>query len=117
MDNAVRKGTGRIERHTRIRARLSGTAARPRLAVYKSNRYLHAQIIDDVAGHTLASGSTKEAPKGQKQSEAVVVLGTALAQKAKTLGIGQVVFDRGGFRYTGSLKALAEAARKGGLVF
>jgi large subunit ribosomal protein L18 len=117
MNHGVRKGTGRIERHARIRARVSGTSLRPRLAVYKSNRYLHAQIIDDTVGRTLAAGSTKEIAKGEKKVDAAEKLGAELAAKAKAAGISQVVFDRGGFRYTGRLKVLAESARKGGLVF
>lgn len=106
---------GRQKRHARIRSRVSGTAQRPRLSVYKSNRYLHAQIIDDAAGRTLISGSTKEF--ASKKSDAAALLGTELAKRAKTAGITAVVFDRGGFRYTGRILALAEAVRAGGLQF
>lgn len=100
MDNLKR-------RHKRIRAKVKGTALRPRLAVYKSNRYLEAQIIDDGAGRTLLSGKMDDAVK----------LGKDIATRAKAKGIEAVVFDRGGFRYTGQIAALAEAARAGGLKF
>jgi large subunit ribosomal protein L18 len=97
----------RIRRHARIRAKVKGTAARPRLCVYKSNRYLEAQLIDDAAGRTLASGKMADAVK----------LGENIAAHAKQKGITKVVFDRGGFRYAGRVAQLAEAARKGGLEF
>lgn len=115
MHTTIRKTTGRTERHARIRARLSGTAARPRLSVYKSNRYLHAQLIDDAAGRTLLSGTTQG--KDLRKGEAAVALGAELAKAAKAAGIATVVFDRGGFRYAGRVKALADAAREGGLAF
>ncbi len=112
-----RTGTTNIERrHARIRARIIGVKERPRLCVYKSNRYLHAQLIDDSTGKTLASGSTKEKPK-EKKTDAAVWLGGELAKRAKAAGIAKVVFDRGGFSYTGRVAALADAARKGGLEF
>lgn len=110
------KAIGRISRHTRIRARVIGSAARPRLAVYKSNRYIHAQIIDDAAGKTLLAGSTKEFA-GTKKMDASEKLGAELAKRAKAAGIEAVVFDRGGFRYTGRVAKVAEAARAGGLKF
>lgn len=97
----------RQRRHNRIRAKVKGTPERPRLCVYKSNKYLEAQIIDDISGRTLVSGKMDDAKK----------LGTAVAQKAKAAGINKVVFDRGGFRYTGAIASLAEAARSGGLEF
>ncbi|OGC86790.1 50S ribosomal protein L18 [Candidatus Adlerbacteria bacterium RIFCSPHIGHO2_02_FULL_54_18] len=103
-------------RHKRIRAKVIGTQARPRLAVYKSNRYLHAQIINDDEGRTLIAGSTKEMGKDKKMS-ASEKLGAELAKRATAAGIAAVVFDRGGFRYTGRVAKLAEAARKGGLQF
>ncbi len=106
----------RERRHNRIRAKISGTPERPRLAVFKSNRYLHAQIIDDAAGKTLVAGSTKEMGKDKKM-EASKKLGLELAKRAKAAGISAVVFDRGGFRYTGRVATLAEAAREGGLKF
>ena len=112
--------TNRARRHARIRAKIMGTAERPRLAVYKSNRYLHAQIIDDTAGKTLVAGSTKEASTGKKpvkKMDAAKTLGLELAKRAKAAGIEAVVFDRGGFRYTGRITTLANAAREGGLKF
>ncbi len=99
--------TNRIRRHNRIRAKVIGTAARPRLCVYKSNRYLEAQLIDDSAGKTLAAVKLADAKKA----------GEEIAKKAKAAGIDAVVFDRGGFRYIGKIAILAEAARKGGLTF
>ncbi len=106
----------RERRHNRIRAKIEGTSARPRLAVYKSNRFLHAQIIDDEAGKTLVAGSTKEMGK-DKKTDAAGKLGAELAKRAKAAGITKVVFDRGGFRYIGRIATLAAAARKAGLEF
>ncbi len=106
----------RERRHNRIRAKVAGSPERPRLAVYKSNRYLHAQVIDDEAGKTLVAGSTKEMGKDKKM-DAAKKLGAELAKRAKAAGITKVVFDRGGFRYTGRVAMLAEAARAGGLEF
>ena len=116
MNKASIKQLGRERRHNRIRKSIIGSSTRPRLSVYKSNRYLHAQIIDDAAGTTLVAGSTKEV-KGAKKMAAAESLGAALAERAKAKGIEAVVFDRGGFRYTGRVAMLAEAARKGGLQF
>jgi len=113
------KKIGRERRHARIRARVIGTAARPRLAVYKSNRYLHAQIINDEKGVTILAGSTKVAAKGKqaKKMDAAKMLGADLAKRAQAAGVTTVVFDRGGFRYTGRVATLAKAAREGGLKF
>ena len=97
----------RIRRHARIRAKVKGTAERPRLCVYKSNRYMEAQLIDDTKGNTLIAGKMDDAGK----------LGEDIAKRAKAAGIAKVVFDRGGFRYAGRVAALADAARKGGLEF
>lgn len=97
----------RIRRHNRIRAKVKGTLERPRFSVYKSNRYLEAQLIDDTAGKTLLSAKMDDAVK----------LGTEIATRAKAAGITKVVFDRGGFRYTGSIALLADTARKAGLQF
>lgn len=113
--DTISKRIGLSRRHARIRSRISGTAARPRLSIYKSNRYMHAQIIDDEAQKTLVAGSTKDQKGDTKKMEAAVALGVELAKKAKAAGIEAVVFDRGGFRYTGRVAALAEAVRKGGL--
>ena len=99
--------TNHQRRHKRIRAKVIGTKERPRLAVYKSNRYMEAQLIDDSAGRTLLSGKMSDEVK----------LGKDIAARAKAAGITTVVFDRGGFRYTGRVATLAEAARAGGLKF
>ncbi|HWB34339.1 MAG TPA: 50S ribosomal protein L18 [Candidatus Paceibacterota bacterium] len=115
MKHSTAKTLGRTRRHARIRSRVVGTAARPRLAVYKSNRYLHAQIIDDEAGKTIVSGTTKGMKA--KKTEAAKQLGADLAKGAKAAGITSVVFDRGGFRYAGRVAELAAAARAGGLAF
>lgn len=117
MEKAIIKRIGRERRHNRIRARVQGTSARPRLAVYKSNRYLHAQLIDDMAGKTLVSGSTKTIAAKAKKMDAAQKLGAELAKLAKAAGITEVVFDRGGFRYTGRIATLASAAREAGLKF
>ena len=114
------KKIGKERRHARIRAKIVGTAERPRLAVYKSNRYLHAQLIDDQTGVTILAGSTKAekgAKKQAKKMDAAKLLGADLAKRAQAAGVKAVVFDRGGFRYTGRVATLAEAARAGGLKF
>lgn len=109
--------------HQRIRNRVRGTAERPRLAVFKSARHIYAQVIDDRAGRTLAQASTLDADvagqvKGHTGNvEAAKVVGATLAARAKEKGVGQVVFDRGGFIYHGKIKAVAEAAREHGLDF
>ena len=107
------KQLNRQRRHNRIRARLAGTSERPRLSIYKSNRYLHAQIVDDTKGTTLLSGDTRSWQV--KKMESATKLGETLGKKAKEAGITAVVFDRGGFRYTGRIAALAEALRNEGL--
>ncbi len=109
-------------RHQRIRKNLSGTAERPRLAVFRSNLHIYAQIIDDVAQHTLVSASTldkelKEKLESSSNSEASVEVGKLVAQRALAKGIANVVFDRGGNLYHGRVKALAESAREHGLNF
>lgn len=115
MNKSQYKVEKRVGRHNRIRAKVSGTAERPRLAVYKSNKFVYAQLIDDVRGVTLAASDSRTA-KGTT-SEGAVVVGTTIAEKAKAAGITTVVFDRGGFRYQGIVAALADAARAGGLAF
>ena len=105
-----------MRRHNRIRAKISGTAAIPRLAVFRSARYITAQLIDDAKGVTLVQASDMKAKKGSKIDRAQVV-GKDIASKAKAKKIGKVVFDRGGFLYAGRVKALADAAREGGLQF
>lgn len=109
----------RRRRHLRVRKDLTGTSGRPRLAVYRSNRYIYAQIIDDVKGVTVASASSQEDAFRTRTLtvETAAEVGTAVAARAKEAGIGAVVFDRGGFTYHGRIKALAEAARKAGLDF
>lgn len=106
----------RTRRHARIRARVRGTADRPRLAVFKSNQHVYAQLIDDERGYTLASASSleKDIASGAKQDIAKK-LGALIAERAKEQGIEKAVFDRGGFRYTGIVKELADAAREGGI--
>lgn len=108
--------TKRERRHKRIRARVSGTAERPRLAVFKSNKFMYAQLIDDVAGKTLCSASDIKGGKGTK-GERAIAIGAEIASLAKKNNITNIVFDRGGFRFTGRVKALADSARAAGLVF
>ncbi|HEY5638815.1 MAG TPA: 50S ribosomal protein L18 [Dehalococcoidia bacterium] len=113
----------RKRRHVRVRKTVTGTAARPRLDVFRSLSHIYAQIIDDTVGHTLVSASDVEqeirttVKEKQKKTEVASVVGEALAKRAREKGITAVVFDRGGFRYHGRVKALAEAVRKGGLTF
>ena len=109
----------RIKRHNRVRGKISGTAERPRLSVFRSENNIYAQIIDDVAGNTLVSASTVE--KGFEgnggNAEAAKKIGATVAERALQKGIEEVVFDRGGYIYHGRVKALAEGAREGGLKF
>ena len=112
----------RVKKHMRIRNRFSGTAQRPRLAVFRSNNHMYAQIIDDVAGNTLVSASTLEKEiKAELEKtnnvDAAAYLGTVIAKRAIEKGIKEVVFDRGGFIYQGKIAALADAAREAGLEF
>jgi large subunit ribosomal protein L18 len=103
-------------RHRRVRKKVLGTPDRPRLAVYRSNRHIYAQVIDDFEGRTLAAASTLSASDGDPKAQAKAV-GTAVAEKAKAAGITKVAFDRGGFQYHGRVQAVAEGAREGGLEF
>ena len=112
----------RERRHARVRKHVSGTSERPRLNVFKSLTGIYAQVIDDMDGNTLISASTvdkelREQMKGMKKTEQAKAIGKAVAERAKSKGISSVVFDRGGFRYVGRVKALAEGAREGGLQF
>ena len=112
----------RVKKHTRLRNRIAGTAERPRLAVFRSNKHMYAQIIDDNAGRTLAAASTAEkAVQGELEYtdnvEAAAYVGTLIAKRALEKGIEEVVFDRGGFIYHGKVQALADAAREAGLKF
>jgi large subunit ribosomal protein L18 len=118
--SAKHKRHGRIRRHTRVRKKVRGTAERPRLAVFRSNKHITAQVIDDIAGTTLASASTVEADlRGGATGNvaAATRVGELVAERAKSAGIEQVVFDRGGFRYHGRVAAVADAAREAGLEF
>lgn len=106
----------RIRIKRKIRASVSGTEARPRLSVFRSNNYIYAQLIDDAKGLTLASASDIKSKKGTKM-EGAIAAGKELAAAAKAKGVSAVVFDRNGFKYTGRIKALADAAREAGLTF
>ncbi len=106
----------RVRRHRRVRSQLHGTVERPRLSIFKSNRTLYAQLIDDEKGATIASASSRGLKRGKGETPAKAV-GEAIAKEAKSKKITAVVFDRGGFRYAGKIKALAEAARAEGLQF
>ncbi|MCA9362574.1 50S ribosomal protein L18 [Candidatus Kaiserbacteria bacterium] len=114
-NKSSQKTAARAKRHNRLRHKVSGTAARPRLAVYKSNTAVYAQLIDDVSHKTLAAADSRK-EKGT-QLEAAKAVGTAVAKKAADLQVTEVVFDRGGFQYMGAIAALADAAREGGLTF
>lgn len=108
----------RDRRHTRVRKRVRGTAERPRLAVYRSNRYIYAQIIDDTLGNTIAAASSQEAElRGSLNIGTAAKVGALLGGRAKAAGVSTVVFDRGGYKYHGKVKALADAAREAGLEF
>jgi large subunit ribosomal protein L18 len=117
---SARRRLARARRHARLRKKITGTPARPRLVVNRSARHMVAQLIDDVAGHTLASASSMEADvralDGDKKARAAKV-GQLLADRAKAAGVSTVVFDRGGYDYHGRIAALADAAREGGLEF
>ena len=122
MNRQKKKIRARLRRHRRVRKKVFGTPERPRLAVYRSLRNLYAQIIDDTAGRTLASASTqspeiREGAAGTGNRAAAALVGKRLAEKALAHGVRAVVFDRAGRRYHGRIKALADAAREGGLVF
>ena len=120
MTTVASRGAARRKRHSRIRLRLEGVTARPRLAVFRSLNHIYAQVIDDSSGKTLASASSLEkelrSGSGTKTLEAAEV-GKLIAERAKSAGVGQVVFDRAGFRYHGRVKSLADAAREAGLDF
>ena len=112
----------RVKKHRRVRNNLAGTAERPRLAVFRSNNHMYAQIIDDTVGNTLVSACTldkevKDAVEKTNNVDAAAQVGTVIAKKALDKGITTVVFDRGGFIYQGKIKALADAAREAGLTF
>lgn len=120
--NQKSRSAARNRRHTRVRQKVHGSSARPRLCVFRSLVGIYAQIIDDDAGNTLASASTidpvlREQIKGLKQAEKAHLVGKTLAERALKKGIQEVSFDRGGYKYMGRVKALADGAREGGLKF
>ena len=120
MNKQKVKAVRRSRRRTGIRKRVSGTPERPRLAVYRSLNHIYAQVIDDLAGKTLAQASTRDTAFGLKvtgNAEAAKAVGAAVAERAKAAGVETVAFDRGGYLYHGRVKALADAAREGGLSF
>ena len=112
----------RERRHTRVRKTVSGTPVRPRLNVFRSSQHIYAQVIDDLKGHTLAAASDADKAlvgdlKGKTKSERAAIVGKTIAERAKANGVSLVVFDRGGYKYHGRVRALAEAAREAGLGF
>jgi len=118
----INRKKARIKRHQRVRKQLSGTPNRPRLAVFRSLTDIYAQVIDDEAGTTLVSASTidkelRSQMAGKTKTEQARIVGETVANRAKDKGVSQVVFDRGGFKYIGRIKALADGAREGGLEF
>lgn len=119
MVNKIDSNKARLKRHFRVRSKISGTAQRPRLNVFRSAKHIYAQIIDDVKGVTLVSASTLEKSFGAAggNKEAAHKVGLEVAKKAKAVGITKVVFDRGGYLYHGRVKELAQGAREGGLEF
>jgi len=119
MTQLASRGAARRKRHERIRLRLSGTDARPRLAVFRSNKNIYAQVIDDANGVTVAHASSLEGGKGARGSnkDAAAKVGALIAERAKEKGVTNVVFDRGSYIYHGRVKALADAAREAGLNF
>lgn len=119
---AKNRSVARIRRHARVRKHISGTPERPRLSVFRSLSEIYAQVIDDEAGKTLVSASSidgelREQLKDLKKTEQAKLVGETIAKRAHKAGITSIVFDRGGFRYTGRVKALADAARENGLEF
>lgn len=112
----------RVMRHIRVRRKVKGTSERPRLAIFRSLNHIYAQVIDDTKGETLAAASSLEGDlkaksEGKAKSEIATQVGVLISERAKEKGVNTVVFDRGGYKFHGRLKSLAEAARKGGLVF
>ena len=117
MFNKEDKRATRVRRHARVRKKVSGTAERPRLSVYRSEKNIYAQIIDDVAGTTLAAATSLEIKDGGSNKETAAKVGKLIAEKAIAAGIKGVVFDRSGYIYHGRVQALADGAREGGLEF
>jgi len=116
MKTTISKAQSRAKRHNRLRHKVTGTAARPRLAVFKSNKFVYAQLIDDEKATTLAASDSRAIKSGTAVEKATQV-GADIAKKAGAANITEVVFDRGGFQYMGIVAALADAAREGGLTF
>ncbi len=116
MNKTQKKTENRSRRHARIRSRVIGTAEKPRLAVFRSNRYVYAQLINDADGKTVAAADSRK-EKGANMSEKAVAVGKTIAVAAKKAGIEKVVFDRGGFQYLGVIAVLADSARENGLQF
>lgn len=122
MGKSNKARLARIHRHARVRGKVVGTSERPRLNVYRSLNHIYAQVVDDSRGHTLFTVSTldpslRKSLAGKNKTEQAAVIGKALAERATQAGITQVVFDRGGYKYHGRVKMLAEASREGGLQF
>lgn len=122
MISKLDKNTDRLARHARVRKKIGGTAERPRFDVYRSNMHIYVQVIDDVAGKTLAAASTVEKEigkmvEGKSKTEAAKIVGAEAAKRAIDAGITEVVFDRGGYIYTGRVAAVADGAREAGLKF
>ena len=122
MISKLDKNTDRLSRHARVRKKIGGTAERPRFDVYRSNMHIYVQVIDDVAGKTLAAASTVEKEigkmvEGKSKTEAAKIVGAEAAKRAIAAGITEVVFDRGGYIYTGRVAAVADGAREAGLKF
>ena len=113
--DAERRRIARVRRHRRVRKKVNGSADRPRLAVFRSNRHIYAQLIDDSSARTLASASDLEVKVGGAKTEQAKAVGALIAERAKKVGVERVVFDRGGRLYHGRVAALAEGAREGGL--
>jgi large subunit ribosomal protein L18 len=119
MDQGKQRVVTRERVKARVRRKVNGTAARPRLAVFRSLKYIYAQVIDDASGKTIASASSREKDSGAKGANAAAAkaVGALIAKKAQDKGVKQVVFDRGGYQFHGNIKALADAARENGLEF
>lgn len=116
MQQSISKTAARNRRHARVRARVEGTEARPRLAVFRSNRYIYAQLINDESANTILSADSRNVA-GASARERAAAVGKAIAEGAKAKGITHIVFDRGGFQYQGMIAALADGAREAGLTF
>ena len=122
MEKTVQRGAARKRRHRRVRKRVVGSSQRPRFNVFRSLNHIYAQVIDDTQGHTLAAASTqapeiRDKVKGLTKTEQAKLVGGLLARRALERGVKKVTFDRGGYKYHGRVKSLAEAAREGGLEF